>query len=152
MSGAKSFDTRIVFLCVINQTENLEVLKSFLTSGGWICLAKWLTIFMKQQQIAGIREVLKTLQKLPVTLDTLKMSVESKEEDLEIQLPGKMIRSLRKHEDLDIKKLSGDIYKVWNDLLKAENDKKAKKDAEKKKLKKEKAAKEKAKQGPQCTY
>merc|ERR1712051_126161 len=84
MGTAKSFDTRIVFLCVVNQTANNEILSNFLTNGGWLCMAKWLTIFIEKNQCAGIREVLKCLQRLPVTIGTLKMSVTSHDEKVKM--------------------------------------------------------------------
>ena len=144
MARAKSFDTRIVFLIVVNHTANHAVLSNFLLNGGWLQIAKWLTIFSEKGQSAGIIEVLKCLQKLPVTLDTLKLSVNNPDEPdaAHVKLPGKMIKTLRKHEDKVIKELSTDIYKQWEALLPKKVDEKVmkKKMKEEKKVKKAKAA------------
>ena len=145
MARAKSFDTRIVFLIVVNHTANHEVLSNFLLNGGWLQIAKWLTIFSEKGQSAGIIEVLKCLQKLPVTLDTLKLSVNNPDEPdtAHVKLPGKMIKTLRKHEDKVIKELSTEIYKMWEALLPkkiGEEKVTKKKIKEEKKVKKTKAA------------
>jgi hypothetical protein len=136
MGSAKSFDTRIVFLCVVNETTSSEIKSTFLSSGGWLCLAKWLTIFIDRNQSAGIIEVLKCLQRLPITINTLKMSVASGPDE-NVKMPGIMIRKLRKHDDDTIKKLSNEIYKHWSDIHETDNIKKKKKKEEKLKAKKE---------------
>jgi len=148
MSSAKSFDTRIVFLCVVNQTVSSEIKTNFLTNGGWLCLAKWLTIFIDKNQGGGIIEVLKCLQRLPVTINTLKMSVTTAPNDETVKMPGALIRKLRKHDDDTIKKLSIEIYKHWSELHETDNMKKKKKKEEKLKAKKD--ATKRA--GPQRTY
>lgn len=142
MESAQSFDTRIVYLCVVNQTGSKEILENFLKTGGWAQIAKWLTAFAEKNQFAGIREVLKCLQKLPVTVDTLKLKVPEGSE-----VPGKMVRKLRKNEDQKIKELSTSIFKAWTTLLEQDNAKKEAKKAKKRELEK---AEKKAK-GPQCT-
>merc|ERR1712227_104653 len=140
MENAKSFDTRIVYLCVVNQTGSKEILENFLKSGGWAQVAKWLTLFTEKNQFAGVREILKCLQKLPVTVDTLKLKVPEGSE-----VPGKMVRKLRKNEDQKIKELSTSIFKSWTTLLEQDNAKKEAKKAKKRELEK---AEKKAK-GPQ---
>lgn len=142
MENAKSFDTRIVYLCVVNQTGSKEILENFLKTGGWAQIAKWLTLFTEKNQFAGVREILKCLQKLPVTVDTLKLKVPEGSE-----VPGKMVRKLRKNEDQKIKELSTSIFKSWTTLLEQDNAKKEAKKAKKRELEK---AEKKAK-GPQCT-
>ena len=72
MKNAKSFVTRIVYLCVVNQTGSKEILENFLKTGGWAQIAKWLTLFTEKNQFPGVREILKCLEKLPVTIETLK--------------------------------------------------------------------------------
>jgi hypothetical protein len=152
MMNAKSFDTRIVFLCVVNQTENSVILSGFLKNGGWNCIAKWLTLFMEKNQSAAILEVLKCLHRLPITLDLLKQAVETEvDAESKVKMPGKMIRTLRKHEDESVKKISDEIYKNWSGLLEADNRKiKKKVEKEKKSKSKELNGKTKKANGPQC--
>ena len=157
MTDAQGFDVRIVYVCVVNATDNRDILVDFINNGGWNCLAKWLEYFMSTDKHAAIRELLKCFQKLPITAKTLTKKVDS-------LLPGKMIRTLKKHEDNDIKVLAQAIYKSWKYIheeaeRKTEKEKAVKR-AEKQKIKKaekrekaepdktEKSAPKKAKPGP----
>ena len=108
MSEAKGFDVKIVYVCVLNATESRDTLHDLISNGGWNCLSKWLESFILTERHAAIRELLKCFQKLPITHRTLSTQVESKD------LPGKMIRGLRKHADEEIKSLTGSIYKSIN--------------------------------------
>jgi hypothetical protein len=125
MSEAKGFDVKIVYVCVINATESRETLNDFITNGGWNCLSRWLESFIQAKRHAAIRELLKCFQKLPITHRTLSTQVDSKD------LPGKMIRGLRKHDDEEIKTLAGSIYKSWQTMVDEGNKKKAKRKQEK---------------------
>lgn len=125
MSDAKGFDVKIVYVCVLNATESRDTLHDFISNGGWNCLSKWLESFILTERHAAIRELLKCFQKLPITHRTLSTKVESKD------LPGKMIRGLRKHADEEIKSLAGSIYKSWMDMVDEGSKKKAKRKQEK---------------------
>ena len=126
MTEAQGFDVRIIYVCIINSTDSREILGDFIQLGGWNSLSKWLEIFIQSNKHAAIREILKAFQKLPVTPKTLSVPVETKD------LPGKMIRSLRKHQDDDIKKIASEIYKAW---IKMVDEQKAEKEKERKKRK-----------------
>merc|ERR1711937_875576 len=142
MSDAKVFDVKIVYVCVINATDSRETLNDFISSGGWNCLSKWLESFIHNERHAAIRELLKCFQKLPITHRTLSTQVESKD------LPGKMIRGLRKHSDEEIKSLAGSIYKSWMEMVDEGNKKKAKRKQEKESNDKSQIKKPKPASGP----
>ena len=127
MSDAEGFDVRIVYVCVVNATENREILSQFIQQGGWNCLAKWLEYFMASNKHAAIRELLLCFQKLPIQAKTLSVQVDSKE------LPGKMIKSLRKHHDDEIKQIATAVYTSWKNLNEQEIEKRAKKREKKQK-------------------
>lgn len=149
MADAKGFDVKIVYICVINATESGDTLLDFISKGGWNCLARWLESFINTEKHAAIRELLKCFQKLPVTKNILSIPVDSKD------LPGKMIKGLRKHNDDEIKKLAGTIYKSWVDMVKDAENQEVQKKEKKAKRKKEadaKAKKHKAASGPVCKF
>merc|ERR1739838_60310 len=127
MSDAEGFDVRIVYVCVVNATENREILSQFIQQGGWNCLAKWLEYFMASNKHAAIRELLLCFQKLPIQAKTLSVQVDSK------LLPGKMIKSLRKHHDDEIKQIATSVYTSWKNLNEQEIEKRAKKREKKQK-------------------
>ena len=145
MSDAKGFDVKIVYVCVLNATESRDTLHDFISNGGWNCLSKWLEGFISDERHAAIRELLKCFQKLPITHRTLSTQVESKD------LPGKMIRGLRKHTDEEIKSLAGSIYKSWMDMVDEGNKKKAKRKQEKADQTQTKKSKSE-KSGPVCKF
>ena len=145
MSDAKGFDVKIVYVCVLNATESRDTLHDFISNGGWNCLSKWLESFILTERHAAIRELLKCFQKLPITHRTLSTQVESKD------LPGKMIRGLRKHADEEIKSLAGSIYKSWMDMVDEGNKKKAKRKQEKADQTQTKKSKSE-KSGPVCKF
>ena len=76
---------------------------------------------MASNKHAAIRELLLCFQKLPIQAKTLSVQVDSKE------LPGKMIKSLRKHHDDEIKQIATAVYTSWKNLNEQEIEKRAKK-------------------------
>jgi hypothetical protein len=148
MTEAQGFDVRIVYVCVVNATENNEILTDFMNTGGWNCLAKWLEFFMTTDKHAAIREILKCFKRLPVSNKTLNREVGTN------QKPGKMIKILKKHEDGDIKLLAEEIFEQWVKINKDAEARKAAKKTEKRKqeikAEKEKLKKMKA-SGPTLT-
>ena len=111
MSDAKGFDVKIVYVCVLTATKSRGILNEFLSNGGWNCLSKWLESFIVTDRHAGILELLKCFQILPITHRTLSMEVDSKDS------PSKMIRGLCRHADEEIRSLSGSIYKSWTEVM-----------------------------------
>ena len=137
MSDAECFDVRIIYVCVVNATESRDILSQFIQQGGWNCLAKWLEYFITSNKHAAIRELLLCFQKLPIEAKTLSAPVDSK------VLPGKMIKSLRKHDDQEIKDIASTVYTNWVDLVKQDDERKAARKREKKAKEEVKAKKQK---------
>jgi len=137
MTDAECFDVRIIYVCVVNATESRDILSQFIQQGGWNCLAKWLEYFITSNKHAAIRELLLCFQKLPIEAKTLSAPVDSK------VLPGKMIKSLRKHDDQEIKDIASTVYTSWVDLVKQDDERKAARKREKKAKEEVKAKKQK---------
>ena len=111
MTNARGFDVKIVYVCVLTVTKSRGILNEFLSNGGWNCLSKWLESFIVTDRHAGILELLKCFQILPITHRTLSMEVDSKDS------PSKMIRGLCRHADEEIRTLAVSIYKSWTDVM-----------------------------------
>lgn len=93
----EDFDIQLCYLLVLAETKTAQILTAFLNKGGWPTLARWLNGYIEQKHFVGIRQLVKTYRSLPVTHSLLKKPIESG------KMPGKMIRSLRKHDDEVIK-------------------------------------------------
>ena len=111
MTDANGFDVKIVYVCVLTATKSRVILNEFVSNGGWNCLSKWLESFILTNRHAGILELLKCFQILPVTHRTLSMQVETKDS------PSNMISGLCRHADEEIRSLAGSIYKSWTDVM-----------------------------------
>ena len=93
----EDFDIQLCYLLVLAETKTAQILTAFLNKGGWPTLARWLNGYIEQKHFVGIRQLVKTYRTLPVTTQILKKPIETG------KMPGKMIRSLRKHDDEVIK-------------------------------------------------
>lgn len=133
----EDFDIQLCYLLVLAETKTAQILIAFLNKGGWPTLARWLNGYIEQKHFVGIRQLVKTYRALPVTTQILKKPIETG------KMPGKMIRSLRKHDDEVIKALSTEVFESWNTII--SNDEKARK--EKKALKANKEKKEAKEKG-----
>jgi len=93
----EDFDIQLCYLLVLAETKTAQILTAFLNKGGWPTLARWLNGYIESKHFVGIRQLVKTYRALPVTTQILKKPIETG------KMPGKMIRSLRKHDDEVIK-------------------------------------------------
>ena len=99
----EDFDIQLCYLLVLAETKTAQILTAFLNKGGWPTLARWLNGYIEQKHFVGIRQLVKTYRSLPVTPNILKKPIETG------KMPGKMIRSLRKHDDEVIKGNGSDL-------------------------------------------
>ncbi|XP_032241917.1 serine/threonine-protein phosphatase 1 regulatory subunit 10 [Nematostella vectensis] len=120
MRDAEKLMSRCVYINILKATiveasENKDAagaVDKFITVGGWAVLNRWLSDAKKTDNLPLVIELLQLLKDLPVSVDTLKQGN-----------TGKLVRSLTKVDNKEVKDLSTSVLKQWMDMVRTQSDK-----------------------------
>ncbi|XP_023220743.1 serine/threonine-protein phosphatase 1 regulatory subunit 10-like [Centruroides sculpturatus] len=130
----KKFSRKLVSRCVycnVLRATQPDVLTTFLNESGWDTINKWLQDARTIENHVFLLELLRLCQILPMTVDRLKQNN-----------TAKIIKTLTKSEDQDVKTLALDVVNAWMSLIKGERSENLNSDKMKKKKKKDKEEKD----------
>ncbi|GFR26369.1 hypothetical protein TNCT_449722 [Trichonephila clavata] len=106
----KKFSRKLVSRCVycnvLIATEP-DILSEYLDKGGWDTINTWLEYAKSSTSPSFLIEMLKLCKILPMTLNRLKENT-----------TAKLIKSLTKHENNDVKSLSSELVTKWMTIIK----------------------------------
>ncbi|XP_055954086.1 serine/threonine-protein phosphatase 1 regulatory subunit 10-like isoform X2 [Argiope bruennichi] len=129
---SKKLVSRCVYCNVLMATE-ADILSEYLDKGGWDTINTWLDYAKSSSSASFLIEMLKLCKLLPMTVNRLKENN-----------TAKLIKSLTKHENDDVKSLSSELVSSWMTIIKGKKpdpppsgDKKKKKSKQKSEVKKE---------------
>ncbi|KAL5483956.1 hypothetical protein EMCRGX_G020377 [Ephydatia muelleri] len=98
---------KCTFLNILKATKSHSTLSMFMEEGGWSILNLWLMEAKAVTNSALMAEILQVLQKLPVTVSSLKQGN-----------MGKLIKQLTKHESEEVCKLANELLEKWMAIFK----------------------------------
>ncbi|XP_076343040.1 serine/threonine-protein phosphatase 1 regulatory subunit 10-like isoform X2 [Tachypleus tridentatus] len=135
----KKFSKKLVSRCVycnVLRSTNPEILSLFLNSDGWGTLNHWIQDAKDTENYPFVLELLKLCHLLPMTVERLKENN-----------TAKLVKSLTKSSNEDIKILASEVVEEWMKLIKGEKAEKTENVYEKleKNRKKKKREKEQSK-------
>ena len=102
MKESRMMAKKCTFLNILKATKSHSTLSMFMEEGGWSILNMWLVEAKAVTNSALMAEILQVLQKLPVTVSSLKQGN-----------MGKLIKQLTKHESEDVCKLANELLEKW---------------------------------------
>ncbi|GFT82755.1 hypothetical protein NPIL_57941 [Nephila pilipes] len=103
---SKKLVSRCVYCNVLIATEP-DILSEYLDKGGWDTINTWLDYAKSTTSPSFLIEMLKLCKILPMTLNRLKENN-----------TAKLIKSLTKHENNDVKSLSSELVTKWMTIIK----------------------------------
>ncbi|GFY57056.1 hypothetical protein TNIN_465692 [Trichonephila inaurata madagascariensis] len=103
---SKKLVSRCVYCNVLIATEP-DILSEYLDKGGWDTINTWLEYAKSSTSPSFLIEMLKLCKILPMTLNRLKENN-----------TAKLIKSLTKHENNDVKSLSSELVTKWMTIIK----------------------------------
>lgn len=121
---SKKLVSRCIYLNVLMNTKE-EVMKMFLEQDGWDTINNWLNMAKDANNHPFLLEILKLLERCPVTIDRLKQNN-----------TAKLIKGMTKEGHEDVVAGAKKLVNLWTSLIQTQNG-----EAEKKKLKKDKKIK-----------
>ncbi|XP_054715225.1 serine/threonine-protein phosphatase 1 regulatory subunit 10-like isoform X2 [Uloborus diversus] len=128
----KKFSKKLVSRCVycnVLQATKPEILSDYLEEGGWDTINIWLQYAKSSASHSFLLEMLKLCRQLPMTVTRLKENN-----------TAKLIKSLTKHENAEVKTISSELVNKWMMIIKGK--KSAELSSGEKKKKKVKPSKE----------
>lgn len=132
MAEEKSPDAQSLLLNIVSNSRRLDLKKVFIDNDGLVVLKAWLIQAIKEKNTQLVRQLLKVIYTLPMTVETLQKSG-----------MGKLIKKLENHPTEVVKKWAVRIMNSWKDVV-LNASKKAESSSAKKDVAEEKAAAEKA--------
>ncbi|GAB6021910.1 hypothetical protein CHUAL_006073 [Chamberlinius hualienensis] len=133
----KKFSKKLVSRCIyinVLRASSSEALEGFLQKGGWETIHSWLEEGKSNQNQPFLLELLKLYRALPMTVERLKENNSAK-----------LVKSLSKSDNEDIKMIATELVNNWVKLVKGDSDSssgKSNKDEKSVKKKKKKDEKE----------
>ncbi|KAK2168012.1 hypothetical protein LSH36_21g02059 [Paralvinella palmiformis] len=111
MQESQKMVSRCIYLNIVKSTADEEILKKFISIGGWDILNTWLHEAKLENNIPLLTEILKVYNQLPVNLELLKQNN-----------CAKTIKHLTRLDDEGVKNLSNDIVNSWMKTIKHKNE------------------------------